>query len=156
MWRVPGQGVKQLCHCKTKTSVPRTADRGGQAPGEGGDTRLSTGQRNANSQLHFCCPHDWTRRVVTTWRQWVDRRDRLCLAGFSVDWWALGVLMFEMMAGRSPFDIITDNPDMNTEDYLFQGDSGGDGPQVVPAPPTGRARPVLTDLYGSQTPCPFP
>lgn len=41
--------------------------------------------------------------------------------GFSVDWWALGVLMFEMMAGRSPFDIITDNPDMNTEDYLFQG-----------------------------------
>lgn len=29
--------------------------------------------------------------------------------------------MFEMMAGRSPFDIITDNPDMNTEDYLFQG-----------------------------------
>ncbi|EHB00342.1 Protein kinase C zeta type [Heterocephalus glaber] len=36
--------------------------------------------------------------------------------GFSVDWWALGVLMFEMMAGRSPFDIITDNPDMNTED----------------------------------------
>lgn len=43
------------------------------------------------------------------------------LPGFSVDWWALGVLMFEMMAGRSPFDIITDNPDMNTEDYLFQG-----------------------------------
>ncbi|XP_040181830.1 protein kinase C zeta type isoform X1 [Rana temporaria] len=40
--------------------------------------------------------------------------------GFSVDWWALGVLMFEMMAGRSPFDIITDNPDLNTEDYLFQ------------------------------------
>lgn len=35
--------------------------------------------------------------------------------------------MFEMMAGRSPFDIITDNPDMNTEEYLFQGeeDAGG-------------------------------
>lgn len=31
--------------------------------------------------------------------------------------------MFEMMAGRSPFDIITDNPDMNTEEYLFQGKS---------------------------------
>lgn len=48
---------------------------------------------------------------------------RACVVppGFSVDWWALGVLMFEMMAGRSPFDIITDNPDMNTEDYLFQG-----------------------------------
>ncbi|KAK0137114.1 Protein kinase C zeta type [Merluccius polli] len=44
--------------------------------------------------------------------------------GFSVDWWALGVLMFEMMAGRSPFDIITDNPDMNTEEYLFQGEAG--------------------------------
>lgn len=52
----------------------------------------------------------------------------LCSPGFSVDWWALGVLMFEMMAGRSPFDIITDNPDMNTEDYLFQG-GGLEGPR---------------------------
>lgn len=42
-----------------------------------------------------------------------------------MDWWALGVLMFEMMAGRSPFDIVgsSDNPDQNTEDYLFQGDT---------------------------------
>lgn len=47
----------------------------------------------------------------------------VCGPGFSVDWWALGVLMFEMMAGRSPFDIITDNPDMNTEEYLFQGEA---------------------------------
>lgn len=41
-----------------------------------------------------------------------------------MDWWALGVLMFEMMAGRSPFDIVgsSDNPDQNTEDYLFQGE----------------------------------
>lgn len=53
-----------------------------------------------------------------------EHRDKLlscAFSGFSVDWWALGVLMFEMMAGRSPFDIITDNPDMNTEEYLFQG-----------------------------------
>ncbi|CAM9846578.1 unnamed protein product [Lampetra planeri] len=42
--------------------------------------------------------------------------------GFSVDWWALGVLMFEMMAGRSPFDVVggAKNPDQNTEDFLFQ------------------------------------
>jgi len=53
----------------------------------------------------------------------------LCVraSGFSVDWWALGVLMFEMMAGRSPFDIVgsSDNPDQNTEDYLFQGNPAG-------------------------------
>jgi atypical protein kinase C iota type len=44
------------------------------------------------------------------------------ISDYSVDWWALGVLMFEMLAGRSPFDVVggAENPDQNTEDYLFQ------------------------------------
>lgn len=36
-----------------------------------------------------------------------------------MDWWALGVFMFEMMVGRFFFDIIIDNFDMNIEDYFF-------------------------------------
>uniref|UniRef100_A0A915E159 Protein kinase C n=1 Tax=Ditylenchus dipsaci TaxID=166011 RepID=A0A915E159_9BILA len=40
--------------------------------------------------------------------------------GFSVDFWALGVLMYEMMAGRSPFQLPANEDEQNTEDYLFQ------------------------------------
>ena len=37
---------------------------------------------------------------------------------FSVDWWALGVMTFEMMVGTSPYNI--DELEGKTEDYLYQ------------------------------------
>ena len=45
------------------------------------------------------------------------------ISDFSVDWWALGVLAFEMLVGRSPFDVTgePENPEQSAEDLLFEG-----------------------------------
>ncbi|KAM6182290.1 LOW QUALITY PROTEIN: protein kinase C iota type-like [Erethizon dorsatum] len=42
--------------------------------------------------------------------------------GFSVDWWTLGVLMFELMVGKSPFHLVEsfDNPYENSINYLLK------------------------------------
>ncbi|CAJ0577852.1 unnamed protein product, partial [Mesorhabditis spiculigera] len=40
--------------------------------------------------------------------------------GFSVDWWALGVLMYEMMAGRSPFVIVSTDDQESSQEALFE------------------------------------
>lgn len=37
--------------------------------------------------------------------------------GFSVDWWALGVLMYEMMAGAPPFEGDTEQDLFNAISY---------------------------------------
>ncbi|KFO28016.1 protein kinase C iota type-like [Fukomys damarensis] len=42
--------------------------------------------------------------------------------GFAVDWWTLGVMMYEMMVGESPFHLVesSDNPDQNSNHNLLQ------------------------------------
>ena len=51
--------------------------------------------------------------IFTTKRQFLKNCIQEHDYGASVDWWALGVLMYEMMAGQPPFE--ADN-----EDDLFE------------------------------------
>lgn len=46
----------------------------------------------------------------------------LNMKGYSVDWWALGILTFEMIAGRSPYDnaLTNQNSGMQIEEFLFK------------------------------------
>ena len=60
-------------------------------------------------ELPYCLKHDSLKLNSYNNSQILQELDY----GASVDWWALGVLMYEMMAGQPPFE--ADN-----EDDLFE------------------------------------
>jgi len=83
--------------------------------------RLISALKHSNSKYkrsRDACGYDRLQVGLMSWKRKIgDVASKLLLQeldyGASVDWWALGVLMYEMMAGQPPFE--ADN-----EDDLFE------------------------------------